>query len=143
MVANERWHLRRILKDPELKAERLARIEELEDEVFEKACGILNGALDFYQVTHDQKEPPPEWVAEYGQEGAKQRLAVAKAGWLPQSVAPNAFKLAAQVRIGVLKGRQWNHQQVTQNLNVKLVLPTPTTAEHPGPTTYETRELET
>lgn len=131
------------MKDPELKAERLARIEELEDEIFEKACTILQGALAFDQVKHDQKEPPPEWVEQFGEEEAKRRLEIAKAGWLPNSVAPNGFRLAAQVRMGIIKGRQWNAQITQNNLNVKLVLPAPTTAEHPGPVEYEVRELET
>lgn len=138
----EGFALRKELADEKQKALRLARIEELEQEIFERACGIVNAALSFHEVAPNQTEPPEAWVAELGPEAAKQKLEIAKASWLPQSLAPNGFKLAAQVATGIARGRGYR-AKITQNtLNVKISLPAPTTREHPGPITYETRKLD-
>ena len=136
------FYLRKAFKDPEEKEARLARIEELENEVFEKAASIVGVALDFTQVSHNQDEPPPEWVEMYGQEQAEQRLRLAKSMWLPASVAPNGTKLAMQAMAGISRGRAYKMKITQNNINVKLALPAPTTADHPGPITYEVRDLE-
>lgn len=130
-------------RDPKLKEARLARLEELENQVFERAHGILEAVLSFHEVEPNQTEPPADWIQRYGEEGAKQRLQVAKSGWLPQSIAPNATKLAAFVQAGILRARRFNAGKLTQNnINVKIALPPPTTAEHPGEVVYEVRDLE-
>ena len=49
--------LQREVQGEEQKAARLARMLEIEDEVFQTAAGILRASLDFYQVTPDQTEP--------------------------------------------------------------------------------------
>jgi hypothetical protein len=140
----EGFHLQQELKDEKKKETRMARIEELENEIFERAAGVVNAYLSFAEVTPHQAEPPPEWVEQYGLLGAQQRLAIAKAGWLPASVAPAGAKLAIQAQIGISRGRAYRHARLTQNnLNVKISLPAPTTSEHPGPTVYEVRDLET
>jgi TolB-like protein len=71
-----------------------------------------------------------------------QRLAIARSGWLPQSVAPNATKLAAQFVVGSSRARG-HRVRVTQNtVNVKIQLPAPTSRANPGPITYEERDLD-
>ncbi len=135
--------LRKELRDETKKEARLARIEELEHETVERATAVVNAFLSFSEVDKDQTEPPPHWVAEYGYEGAMQRLAVARAGWLPPSIAPAAAKLAVQVQIGFTRARAYKMKITQNNLNVQLTLPAPTSSEHPGPTTYEVRDLET
>jgi hypothetical protein len=140
----EGFYLRKELLDEKAKETRMARIEELENEIFERAAGVVNAYLSFAEVTPQQQEPPPEWVEKYGPEGAKQRLAIAKAGWLPASVAPAGAKLAVQAQIGISRGRAYKQARLTQNnLNVKISLPAPTSTDHPGPTVYEVRDLET
>ena len=140
----EGFYLRKELKDPAQKEMRLARIEELENEIFERACGVVNAALSFTEVRHDQTEPPPEWIAEYGPDAAQRRLEIAKMGYFPASVAPNGFKLALQAQVGISRGRAYRGAKLTQNnLNVRIALPAPTSAEHPGPTVYEVRDIET
>ena len=140
---SEGFALRKELADENLKQARMARIEELENQVFEHAGGILGAALSFSEVFPNQTEPPPDWVERYGRQGALQRLEVAKSGWLPASMAPNALKLAAQLWTGVVKGRGYRQGKLVQNnINVKIGLPAPTTREHPGPITYETRDIE-
>lgn len=140
---SEGFYLARELKDEKQKAIRAARIEELENEIYDRATAVVNAAMSFTEVAPDQAEPPPSWIAEFGLEGARQRLIVAKAGWLPQSVAPNGFKLAAQVMAGIARGRGYRVRVTQNNLNVKIALPAPTNTAHPGQTTYEVRDLET
>ena len=131
------------LRDEKRKEARLARIEELEDDTFERANGVVNAFMAFGEIDPDQSEPPEAWIEEYGLAAARQRLAVAKMGWAPASVAPAGAKLAAQVMAGIARGRGYRVRVTQNNLNVKLSLPAPTTAEHPGPITYEVRDLET
>lgn len=139
----EGFALRKELKDPKAKEMRLARIEEIESEIFDRASGVVNAFLSFAEVTRQQEEPPESWVAEYGAEGARQRLKVAQAGWLPQAVAPAGAKLGAQMVVGILRGRGHKVRATQNNLNVTLTLPVPTTSEHPGPVVYEVRDVET
>jgi hypothetical protein len=121
------------LKDEKLKEQRLARIEELEDRVCETAAGVIEAALSFYEVTPNQQEPPPEWIALYGEKGAHQRLAVAKSGWLPQNLAPSATKLASYIYTGITRARGHKTTLSARVVNVKIALPAPTSAAHPDP----------
>lgn len=140
---SEGFLLRHELKDEKLKETRLARIEELENEIFERASGVVNAGLSFTEIDPYQPDPPPQWVEQYGEEGAQLRLRAAKAMWAPASMAPSGFKLAAQVMAGIARGRGYRVRVTQNNLNVKIALPAPTTAEHPGPIVYEVRDLET
>lgn len=119
-------------RDPAKKEARLARVEELEDRVFDRAAGVLEAALSFHEVTPHQTEPPPHWIAEYGEEGARQRLEVAKASWLPQSLAPNGTKLASLVYTGIQRARGHKANFHAKVVNVKIALPAPTSSAHPS-----------
>lgn len=135
--------LQREVQGEEQKAARLARMLEIEDEVFQTAAGILRASLDFYQVTPDQTEPPPDWVERFGLEAAKQRLAVAKRGWDPQSVSPASVNLAKQVYVGISRARR--NQLAAggpREVNAKIALPAPTAASMPGAPEYPSKEVE-
>lgn len=140
---SEGFYLARELKDQDAKLARMARIEELENEVFERAGGIINAGLAFADVDPKQVDPPEAWIAEYGEDAARKRLEVAKSMWLPASVAPAGMKLALQAWTGISRGRGYRMKVTQNNLNVKIALPAPTTPEHPGPVVYEVRDLET
>jgi hypothetical protein len=141
-MAAEGFYLQKEVRDEKQKELRLARLEELEHEVTERAAGIVNAYCAFAEVDKDQAEPPEAWIAEFGLEAARQRLKVAKAGWLPANLAPAGAKLAAQVWIGSIRGRGYRMKVTQNNLNVRIALPAPTSAEHPGPVVYEVRDLE-
>jgi len=130
------------LKDERKKEERLSRITELEDRIFERASGVVEAALSFHEVSYDQALPPPSWVSEFGMEGAMQRLQVAKAGWMPQNLAPSAARLAAQVMTGISRGRAFRVRLSQNVLNVKINLPAPTSSAHPGPEVYQVKDIE-
>lgn len=136
------YALRQELKDEKLKELRLARIEELEQNLLEHAAGIIEAAMSFSEVTPSQQEPPPDWVAKYGEDGARQRLAVAKAGWMPQSLAPAALPLSVRMYVGIQRGRGHRVRVTQNNLNVQIALPAPCSKEHPGAETYEVKEIE-
>lgn len=125
------------------KAARLARMVEIEDEVFQTAAAIVQATLDFCHVAPDQAEPPPEWVERLGYAAAKQRLSVAKAGWMPRSVAPAGAQLAAQVVTGIARARRQSAQLGgPREINAKIALPAPTSAGMPGAPEYPTKEVE-
>lgn len=124
------------------KEARLARIAELEDRVNEIATGVVEAALSFHEVTPTQTVPPVRWIAEYGPEGAQQRLMVARSQWMPPSVAPVGPKLAVQVMIGIARGRGYK-VKLTQNvLNVKIELPAPTSSQHPSGEVFPVKDIE-
>ncbi len=141
-MSAERWAIRKDYADENLKLQRAQRIEELETGVYESAAGIAQAVLAFHEVTPDQTEPPRAWVEQYGREAAMQRLTVAKSGYLPQSLAPTAINHAFKIMTGVARMRAFKQQHVQANLNVKLVLPAPTSREHPGPVVYQTKDLD-
>lgn len=133
----------RELKSAEKREERLARIEELENELMEKCAHVISDYLSFREVTHDQKDPPQAWIDELGEEEARKKLNVAKAAWLPPSLAPAGPTLAARMSVGIARGRNYRVKMTQNNLNVKIALPAPTSSANPGPVTYEVRDLET
>lgn len=130
------------LRDPVLKEQRLARLEDLEDRVYEQSAAAVEEFLAFREIRHDQQEPPAQWVAEYGQEEAERRLNLAKAGWLPASISPVGVKVALAAMNGISRARAYKVKVTQNNLNVKIALPAPTTTAHPGPITYEVRDLD-
>jgi hypothetical protein len=143
-MSGEGFRLAKELQDPDKRAERMARIEELEFRVYERASQVVQAALRFHEVTPTQTEPPQQWVDEFGQEGANQLLGVAKAAWLPQSLAPAALKIAVSCTIGIRRGQQRNERLglAGRELPVKMALPQPTTREHPGLTVYPVKDLD-
>lgn len=132
----------RELHSEEGKASRLTRMLEVEDEVFQTAAGILKATLDFCHVRPDQQEPPAEWVAELGLEPARQRLEVAKTGWMPKSLSPSGVDLAKSVYIGISRARRQQGQQGPREINAKIALPAPTSAGMPGAPDYPSKEVE-
>ena len=126
------------------KEARLTRMLEIEDEIYQTAAGILHATLDFCHVTPDQEEPPEEWVARFGADAAKKRLAVAKAGWLPQSLGPSGPKYAVQLVAGISRARRMQSGQLgaPREVNAKIALPAPTSAGMPGAPEYPSKEVE-
>lgn len=136
------WELAQELKNEDLIAQRRARLEEFEDRICTSAAQIIEAQLSFSEVTPGQEAPPPAWVEEFGEEGAKQRLAVAKTGWLPKSLAPTAVDLAARVTIGIARARRNKLDGAPPQINVTMTLPQPTSTDTPAPVAYPRKRLE-
>lgn len=126
------WELTQERKSEEQIALRRQRLEEFEDRIFLAAAQIVEAQLAFSEIAPNQETPPPAWVTEYGQEGAEQRLRMAKSGWLPKSLAPAAADLAARVTVGIARARRHTTNVRNQQINVTMALPAPTSADHPG-----------
>lgn len=130
-------------RDPDAIAARQSKISALEDEVFQTSVGVVQAMLDFHLVTPDQQEPPPEWVEEWGREAAEQRLRVAKAGWMPNSLKPSGLDVATRIVTGIARARGSRQASIgPAEINVKLQLPMPTSAAQPGAPVYPTKEIE-
>lgn len=114
------------------REERMTRLRDLEDSIFERSCRVVDAGLAWSEVEAAQQEPPPDWIAEYGPAEARQRLNVAKAAWMPKSLAPTGIDLSVKVMVGIAKAR--GQRVTTQNnqLNVQICLPPPTSKEHPA-----------
>lgn len=102
-----------------VKAEQRQHLEALEQEVLEESLQVLNGALKFNEVEHDDEDPPDEWVERYGATKATKMLKLAKAGKLPANMAPVGIKVAQQVATGILKAR--GDGNAPRQLNVQFV----------------------
>lgn len=126
------------------KERRLKRIAEVEDQVLETAQQIVEATLAFSEVEPEQQLPPEDWVERYGETGAIQRLRVARAAWLPAAKVPYGMRVAPAVMVGIAKARGQSAQLInrTAEVNVKIAMPAPTTAEHPGLVKYESKEIE-
>lgn len=135
----------RELTEPGRAEARLARLQEIEDQLFEAAAGIMQAHMAVGEVDPDQQEPPPDWVEKYGLAAARRRLVIAKLGYAPHAQMPSAVKLSAAYMTGVMRGRQYAAKQLGPRvLNVKIALPAPTSAEHPQPgqAEYPSKEIE-
>lgn len=126
------------------KEKRIERIAEIEDKVFDISTQVVMAHLAFTEVDPDQEDPPPEWVAQFGEVAARRRMIVAKSGYLPASQMPSAVKLAAMVRTSISRAYSQQHRGVgaLNQVNVKIALPAPTSAEHPGEKVYEIKDLD-
>jgi hypothetical protein len=125
------------------REKRLARIAEIQDQIYDVTTEVLLANIQFYEVDFDATEPPAEWVEKYGEKLAKQRLIVAKSGYLPASQAPSAIKLAQMVHSSITRsmGHEKGRGQLNQ-INVKIALPAPTSQEHPGSEVYEIIDID-
>lgn len=97
-------------------------IEELTDEIFGEAAQIVQDSLRFREISPDQKDPPIEWVRQFGQEEADRMFRVAQASWLPAKCAPIGIKNAMYVAVGILKARAAKSTG-NQTLNVAVMMP--------------------
>lgn len=145
--AESRKHLRTAERMLMLRQnERRLRMAEAEDRVLETAQQVVEATLLFHLVTPEQEIPPAEWIAQYGDEGARQRLEVAKAGWSPAAKAPHAVVMAGRVMVGIAKARGQAAAamagRVAPELNVKISVPAPTANDEPGLVKYEERDME-
>lgn len=110
----------------------MVRLRDLEDSIFERSCRVVDAGLSWSEVEAAQQEPPVDWIAEYGPSEARQRLNVAKAAWMPKSLAPIGIDLSVKVMVGIAKARGARVTTQHNQLNVQICLPPPTSKEHPG-----------
>jgi len=115
---------------------------ELEDEVFVEASGIVSAALAFHEVSPEQRDPPPEWVQQLGEEAARRKLQLAKLMWMKRADMPGGVELASKLLVGIARGRGHRGKVTIRELNATINLPAPTSAGHPGGVVYPTKDIE-
>lgn len=130
------------LADDQKKEERLARMTALEDEVYETATQVMLAGLSYHEISPTQAESPQSWIDTYGYDAAMRRLRVAQSMWMPKSQSPAGMDLALRAHAGISRGRAFRVRLTQNQLNVKIELPAPTSAEHPGPETYKVLDIE-
>lgn len=111
----------------ELSAEeqRIERLRNIEDQLLEENLQIVGDAAKFRKIDPGQDQLPVEWLLELGAEGARERMRVAQAAWLPVKDAPIALKMAQSVALGIIKARA-TEKAAPRTLNVAFVqLPAP------------------
>ena len=103
----------------------------------------MKAALSAHEVDPEQQEPPAKWVEDLGPEAAMRKLRLAKIMWMKRAELPGFVEVAMKLHIGISRGRAHRGQSVGNQLNVKISLPAPTSAEHPGAQTYEIVDVDT
>lgn len=98
----------------------LARIRGIEDEMQERSLGIIDGVLAFADLPLEATEAPPEWVAQYGKEGAAKRFRLARHGMESAKDAPVAIKVAVSVHAAITKARA-TEKAGPKSLNIQFV----------------------
>ena len=119
-----RWHLARIQRagieaGRRTKKENIAILERLEDELMQETMTIVRDAMRFKEIDASDENIPQEWIDEVGLDGAKERMRVAAAAWLPSKEAPAGMKMAAQVMVGMLNSKK-NEGADAKELNVAV-----------------------
>ena len=134
-LGEENAQLAEVITGPERLANQHARLQRLEDDLLERAMNIVDGSMAFSEIDPADEQPPKEWIAEFGEEGARRRMRVARASWMNAKEAPVGIKVAAQVAVGIMRA---NAQKNTgpKVLNIAVVQ---MTAPLPQ---FEEREIE-
>lgn len=112
-----------------------ARLERIQDDLLERSLAVVDGSVSFADIEPGALEPPPEWIEQYGHEGAMRRLRVARASWMNAKEAPVGIKVAAQVAVGILRAKA-QEKSGPKTLNIAVVQ---MTAPLPQ---FEEREIE-
>ena len=100
--------------------DRLDRLRNLENELFEKSLLVVGSTCDFAELDPvDPDKIPEKWIELYGEEEARKRHRVAMAGWQSVKTAPKAIDVALKVAVGIIRARATERGGVKQlNMNV-------------------------
>lgn len=105
-------------------------LRRLEDSVFEQAAEVCQMAMRFGDIEMGQKEVPPEWVEEHGEEGAARMMRYVQAAQMSAKDAPAGIKVATTVLTGLLRSRADRKQVQPLNVQVAILHP-PQQLEYP------------
>lgn len=77
----------------------------IEDALYKSSLEVMGDMMRFREVTPDQLDPPEHWVAEMGEQRAREALRVAQASWMNQKDVPAGIALTAKVMVGMANVR--------------------------------------
>lgn len=82
-----------------------SRLREIADGLLEQNLSIMESASAFGDIDPADAEPPPEWVKQFGEEGARRRHRIARAAWLSSKDAPVGIANARALVVGMMKSK--------------------------------------
>ena len=101
--------------------------KQLEEELFNESAQVIHGALAFADVSEEDmrefretQKLPEGWRERYGLNGARKRMRLAMAAWLPASEAPVGLKLAQATYIGIARVRAGD-KLIAHQLNIGII----------------------
>jgi hypothetical protein len=102
------------------------RIDALVNGVFEENLSIVADVARFRDIDPGATEPPAEWVAELGKEGAWKRFRVARSAWLGLKDAPAALSIAKSIASSLALARAKKGSGQDRSLKIEFaVFPAP------------------
>jgi len=104
----------------ERQADKAERLRGYEDHILEKALGVVDGTVSFADVEEGEERIPAEWIEQEGLEGAKRKMRIAQAAWLPKIKAPAGLSHAVQVATSIIKARS-AEKAAPRTLNIGVV----------------------
>lgn len=116
---DQQSHLARVLPDV-IANRQVERLREMQDDIFERALRVVDGATRFAEIAPDATEPPAEWIYELGKEQAMVRFRAAQAGWMNVKTSPVGIKVATTMASSILKARALENTG-SKTLNVQVV----------------------
>ncbi len=117
---DQREHLAEVLQGKNALANADARLQEIQDQLLEQSLSVVQASVSFSEIEEASKAPPPEWIAELGEDRAWTRWRIAQASWRSAKDAPVGIKVAAQMAVGILKAKA-TEKAAPKTLNVALL----------------------
>ncbi len=114
----------------EEKRERV--LKNLESDLLRQSMEVVSDTMRFREVAPPLVDPesgetlwvdndlPAEWVRELGEEKARERLRVARAGWMDKKTAPIGVQVAQVLAVGIIRSRA-TEKAGPRTLNVQVV----------------------
>ena len=96
------------------------RVAAIQDKIYAQAHAILEGVQAFADVKPDDKEPPPEWIAQLGEKEAWKKFRLAQYGIMSAKEAPVGIKVAEHIATSIARTKAMERAPVA-NLNVAIV----------------------
>lgn len=103
-----------------------AEVLELDREIFHRSATNVAAAMRYAEVEPDEegqlpREPPEDWVKEYGAAEAKVMWRIACLGNVPKAKMPAGMHVASQVYVGMVKARSEKKERPVLNLTMNSI----------------------
>lgn len=105
------------------EAAAIERVREIEDRLFDRHSRVLEDVALFREIDPGQKEPPEEWVKEYGKREAERMFRLAQAAWLPKKAAPAGIDVSRAVVASMIKSK--SEKASGDTFNIGIFMPPP------------------
>jgi hypothetical protein len=93
----------------------------LRSRLLEGSMKVMDAVMAAADIDPEQKEPPEQWVNEYGRQEAERRFRVARYGLLPMKEVPSFIPLTQKTLLALTAQDAKGPQETHNTLNVALV----------------------